>query len=101
MASSRIPGTSLYRTSEGPLCSAHATTGAPKLHTPGCKRCEEARAKGIKRPDAPTGSRKKRWSENARLVVTRDGVVPAKRIDWSKINRPERVIAPDPRRRTG
>jgi hypothetical protein len=35
------------------LCTHHRCgSGAPTYHYPGCEACEEARAKGIVRPDA-------------------------------------------------
>jgi hypothetical protein len=33
------------------LCNHHRVSGAPAYHTPGCEACDEARAKGIIRPD--------------------------------------------------
>lgn len=42
----------LYKTRSGRvLCYAHRTSGAPMFHTDGCQACEEARSKGIVRPD--------------------------------------------------
>lgn len=47
----------IRRTRDGRnLCSAHRTSGAPSWYHAGCEACEDARAKGIIRPDASSVS---------------------------------------------
>ena len=66
----------LFHTRDGrTLCCAHATSGAPTYHTPGCDACLAARAKGIVRPDIDTVPKKRR---GARRHLE-------KQIDWAKI----------------
>jgi hypothetical protein len=62
------------------LCHTHRTSGAPMYHTPGCDACEEARRKGITRPDIDSVPRKLRGRK-------RYGV---RNIDWKNIPKEER-----------
>jgi hypothetical protein len=60
----------LRRTKDGRmLCEAHAYTGAPAWHTPGCEACEAARARGIIRPDATGVSVSKRRARGLSMRV--------------------------------
>ena len=53
----------LHRCADGRLlCNPHNKSGAPRYHTEGCWRCEEARDKGIIRPDADQFTRGQRCS---------------------------------------
>lgn len=62
-------------------CNTHATSGAPAYFYPGCKLCEEARAKGIIRPDASLTSPKKRAKGIRKRGIT---------VEWDKV-KPENL----------